>query len=263
MLGPVALSREDPASGHDHRHAQGRRLSSWTCSTIRAAPAVCHGQSLPAGAGRAGAASARGAVRLRAFQPRPQRQQERLSVARASGSPGTATSAWSSTRCNWARSPAIHHGTYREGRWWWHSRGYTPAGVECLNGIRGIDYLISRPDVDPERIAVTGISGGGRGDVLDRRGRRTGQGRRARQRHGRPGVLRPQPRHQRPLRLHVPLQHVPVALDPHRRPGRAAAAAVRQQRPGRDLPHGCQRARHQRLERLYSLYGAGDSWTAS
>jgi dienelactone hydrolase len=55
----------------------------------------------------------------------------------------------------------IHHGTYREGRWWWHSRGYTPAGVECLNGIRGIDYLISRPDVDPQRIAVTGISGGG------------------------------------------------------------------------------------------------------
>lgn len=56
---------------------------------------------------------------------------------------------------------AIHHGTYREGRWWWHSRGYTPAGVECLNGIRGIDYLLSRADVDPERIAVTGISGGG------------------------------------------------------------------------------------------------------
>jgi dienelactone hydrolase len=56
---------------------------------------------------------------------------------------------------------AIHHGTYREGRWWWHSRGYTPAGVECLNGMRGIDYLISRPDVDLQRIAVTGISGGG------------------------------------------------------------------------------------------------------
>ena len=56
---------------------------------------------------------------------------------------------------------AIHHGTYREGRWWWHARGYTPAGVECWNGVRGIDYLIGRPDVDPERIAVTGISGGG------------------------------------------------------------------------------------------------------
>jgi len=55
----------------------------------------------------------------------------------------------------------IHHGAYREGRWWWYSRGYTPAGVECWNGVRGIDYLQSRPDVDAERIAVTGISGGG------------------------------------------------------------------------------------------------------
>lgn len=56
---------------------------------------------------------------------------------------------------------AVHHGTYRENRWWWHSRGYTPAGVECWNGVRGIDYLCGRPDVDPERIGVTGISGGG------------------------------------------------------------------------------------------------------
>jgi cephalosporin-C deacetylase-like acetyl esterase len=56
---------------------------------------------------------------------------------------------------------AIHHGTYRENRWWWQARGYTPAGVECWNGIRAIDYLQSRPEVDGERIAVTGISGGG------------------------------------------------------------------------------------------------------
>jgi dienelactone hydrolase len=57
--------------------------------------------------------------------------------------------------------PGLHHGTYREGRWWWLSRGYTPAGVECWNGVRGIDYLVSRSDVGPERIGVTGISGGG------------------------------------------------------------------------------------------------------
>jgi dienelactone hydrolase len=57
--------------------------------------------------------------------------------------------------------PGIHHGTYREGRWWWQARGYTPAGVECWNGVRAIDYLVSRPDVDADRIAVTGISGGG------------------------------------------------------------------------------------------------------
>lgn len=54
----------------------------------------------------------------------------------------------------------VHHGTYREGRWWWLSEGYTPAGVEAWNGIRGIDYLISRPEVDADRIGVTGISGG-------------------------------------------------------------------------------------------------------
>jgi cephalosporin-C deacetylase-like acetyl esterase len=57
--------------------------------------------------------------------------------------------------------PGIHHGTYRENRWWWQAAGYTPAGVECWNGIRAIDYLQSRPEVDPEKIAVTGISGGG------------------------------------------------------------------------------------------------------
>ncbi len=55
----------------------------------------------------------------------------------------------------------VHHGLYREGRQWWLSRGYTPAGVEAWNGIRAIDYLVSRPDVDAGRIALTGISGGG------------------------------------------------------------------------------------------------------
>lgn len=55
----------------------------------------------------------------------------------------------------------VHHGTYSHNRWWWHSRGYTSAGVECWNGIRGIDYLTTRRDVDSERIGVTGISGGG------------------------------------------------------------------------------------------------------
>lgn len=54
-----------------------------------------------------------------------------------------------------------HHGTFSKGRWWWFSRGYTPAGVEAWNGIRGIDYLVSRPEVDGERIGVTGRSGGG------------------------------------------------------------------------------------------------------
>lgn len=55
----------------------------------------------------------------------------------------------------------LHHGTYSEGHWWWNSRGYTPAGVECWNGIRALDYLETRPEVDASRLGVTGRSGGG------------------------------------------------------------------------------------------------------
>jgi cephalosporin-C deacetylase-like acetyl esterase len=54
-----------------------------------------------------------------------------------------------------------HHGCYREGWWHWYSQGYSPAGVELLNGIRGLDLLAKRPEVNPERLGVTGISGGG------------------------------------------------------------------------------------------------------
>lgn len=57
--------------------------------------------------------------------------------------------------------PGLHHGTHRFGMWWWISRGYTPAGVEAWNGVRAIDYLISRPEVDRTRIGMTGRSGGG------------------------------------------------------------------------------------------------------
>lgn len=55
----------------------------------------------------------------------------------------------------------VHHGTRRFGMYWWNSRGYTPAGVEAWNGMRAIDYLQSRPEVDPARIGMTGRSGGG------------------------------------------------------------------------------------------------------
>lgn len=55
----------------------------------------------------------------------------------------------------------IHHGTYRHDRWWWNSRGYTPAGVEAWNCMRALDYLESRQEVDAACIGVTGRSGGG------------------------------------------------------------------------------------------------------
>lgn len=58
-------------------------------------------------------------------------------------------------------SQGLHHGTYREGRWDWPSRGYTPAGTEVWNAMRALDYLQGRADVDGQRMGVTGLSGGG------------------------------------------------------------------------------------------------------
>jgi hypothetical protein len=58
-------------------------------------------------------------------------------------------------------SQGFHHGTYREERWDWPSRGYTPAGAEVWNAMRALDYLETRDDVDSERMGVTGLSGGG------------------------------------------------------------------------------------------------------
>jgi dienelactone hydrolase len=58
-------------------------------------------------------------------------------------------------------SQGLHHGTYREERWDWPSRGYTPVGTEVWNAMRALDYLETRDDVDPERMGATGLSGGG------------------------------------------------------------------------------------------------------
>ena len=54
-----------------------------------------------------------------------------------------------------------HWGPYSKGWFNWYSRGYNPAGVEVWNAIRGLDLLSTRSEVDPEKLGVTGISGGG------------------------------------------------------------------------------------------------------
>jgi cephalosporin-C deacetylase-like acetyl esterase len=53
-----------------------------------------------------------------------------------------------------------HHGVMFEEMYDWYSRGYTPAGVETWNAMRAIDYLETRPEVDKNRIGMTGRSGG-------------------------------------------------------------------------------------------------------
>ena len=54
-----------------------------------------------------------------------------------------------------------HHGCYLQGWFNWYSRGYNAAGVEAWNGIRGLDLLAGRQEVDPEKLGLTGLSGGG------------------------------------------------------------------------------------------------------
>jgi hypothetical protein len=55
----------------------------------------------------------------------------------------------------------FHHGVYRNQWWHWFSQGYSPAGVEVWAAMRAFDLLAARPDVDPERFGITGLSGGG------------------------------------------------------------------------------------------------------
>jgi len=59
-----------------------------------------------------------------------------------------------------AETFALHHGILMQEMYDWYSRGYSPAGVEVWNAIRAIDYLETRPEVDRNRIGMTGRSGG-------------------------------------------------------------------------------------------------------
>ncbi|MGB7346977.1 MAG: prolyl oligopeptidase family serine peptidase [Pirellulaceae bacterium] len=61
----------------------------------------------------------------------------------------------------WGEFLGEHHGTYRLKRWWWNNRGFTPAGIEAWTGMRALDYLETRKEVDASRFGITGRSGGG------------------------------------------------------------------------------------------------------
>ncbi len=61
----------------------------------------------------------------------------------------------------WGEVEGEHWGCYANGWFNWYSKGYTPAGVEVWNAIRGLDLLAAMPEVDADRLGATGISGGG------------------------------------------------------------------------------------------------------
>jgi dienelactone hydrolase len=59
------------------------------------------------------------------------------------------------------RQTSHDFGGWREQLW-----SFNPLGLQLWNSIRALDYLSSRPDVDPARLAVTGASGGGTQTIL-------------------------------------------------------------------------------------------------
>lgn len=61
----------------------------------------------------------------------------------------------------WGEVLGDHWGCYARGWFHWYSRGYCPGGVELWNAMRGLDLLCERPEVDADKLGVTGISGGG------------------------------------------------------------------------------------------------------
>lgn len=55
----------------------------------------------------------------------------------------------------------VHRGTHSHGMYDWISKGYSSSAVEIWNAIRAIDLLEELEMVDPQRIGMTGQSGGG------------------------------------------------------------------------------------------------------
>ncbi len=59
-----------------------------------------------------------------------------------------------------AETAGLHHGVWNQEMYEWYTRAYSPAGLEVWNVIRALDYLETRPEIDSERFAITGRSGG-------------------------------------------------------------------------------------------------------
>jgi len=55
----------------------------------------------------------------------------------------------------------LHRGTNSRELFDWYARGYTPIGIEVWNAMRGVDYLLTRRDVDSTKLTINGVSGGG------------------------------------------------------------------------------------------------------
>lgn len=69
--------------------------------------------------------------------------------------------AWDMVGFNDTRQTPHDFGGWREQLW-----GFNPLGLQLWNSIRVVDYIVSRRDVDPRRVACTGASGGATQTIL-------------------------------------------------------------------------------------------------
>ena len=161
MLGLSPLPEKTPLQATITGTLQGRRLRRRHAPLSEPAAAVCDGEPLSAGRSEAGREAARRCSMSAAIPAADATATRSPSSRTASGSPGTATSAWSSIRCNSARSPRSTTAPTTSS-----AGGGTRAATRRPASNPGTASAASTissaaPDVDPERIAVTGISGGG------------------------------------------------------------------------------------------------------
>ena len=146
MLGLDPLPEKTDSEAGRHRQASSTTSSpSRSCTSSRGrgctSPAICivpEERSIRQ-------AAAGDSVRLR---PRPRRRRTDVSFGNKAGYQHHG--AWFARNgyvcltidtLQLGEIEGIHHGTYRDGMWWWLNRGYTPAGVEAWNCVRALDYL--------------------------------------------------------------------------------------------------------------------------
>ena len=149
-----------PARPRDPRHHPSRRLRDRATDLPEPARGPGDGQPLSPGPGRAVATR----PSSRSTATGPGRGSTRMSSRAASAWPSWAT--WSSASMPSARAsgpssrgPAPTTAPWsgpRSGR-----SGRPLIGLQVYDNRRAVDYLISRPEVDPAKLAITGASGGG------------------------------------------------------------------------------------------------------